>query len=110
VTAPLRTRVPIEQSRARKTAEYEWRVAKLTSIRQPQRESMTTSGERKPSLTERKGPMEVEALFAESSEAPPDGGGGGDGGGDSGDRCGKEAGDNDMKVYNPLILPLAWDG
>ena len=39
--------------------------------------------------------MELDALYAESSDAPPQGG---------------EGDDDDSKIYNPLKLPLAWDG
>lgn len=99
----------------RAIAEREWRIAKLTSVLQAQREATTTNVERKQSLTERERQMELEALYAESSEAPPHGGsgsgGGGSGaGGTGGDGSDEEGDDDDSKIYNPLKLPLAWDG
>jgi splicing factor 3A subunit 3 len=49
-------------------------------------------------MTERERQMELDALFAESSSAAPQGG-------DSDSES-----DGDDKIYNPLKLPLAWDG
>ena len=53
--------------------------------------------ERKQGMTERERQMELDAFFAESTEAAPRP----DVDSDS---------DDDEKIYNPLKLPLAWDG
>ncbi|KAA8905838.1 hypothetical protein FN846DRAFT_730772 [Sphaerosporella brunnea] len=84
----------------RAIAEREWRIVKLTELMKEQREATTTNVERKQSLTERERQMELEALYAESSEAPQQG---------RNDGSDDEA-DDDSKIYNPLKLPLAWDG
>ncbi|CCX09206.1 hypothetical protein FPQ18DRAFT_378097 [Pyronema domesticum] len=83
----------------RAIAEREWRITKLTDIMKEQREATTTNVERKQSLTERERQMELEALYAEASEAPQ---------GDA--EASDEEKDDDSKIYNPLKLPLAWDG
>ncbi|KAF8253162.1 hypothetical protein K440DRAFT_593816 [Wilcoxina mikolae CBS 423.85] len=85
----------------RAIAEREWRITKLAELMKEQRDATTTNVERKQSLTERERQMELEALYAESSEAPQTSG---DGDGSDDD------GDDDSKIYNPLKLPLAWDG
>jgi splicing factor 3A subunit 3 len=84
----------------RAVAEREWRIIKLTELMKEQREATTTNVERKQSLTERERQMELEALYAESSEAPQPGGNDGS----------EDEADDDSKIYNPLKLPLAWDG
>lgn len=86
----------------RAIAEREWRIAKLTELMKEQREATTTNVERKQSLTERERQSELEAQYAESNEVPH-GGGGDEDGSDNDD-------DDDSKIYNPLKLPLAWDG
>lgn len=86
----------------RAIAEREWRIAKLAELMKEQREATTTNVERKQSLTEHERQMELETLYAESYEVPH--GGGGDGDGSDNDD------DDDSKIYNPLKLPLAWDG
>ena len=102
--ADAKTAAELARLKDRAVAEREWRIAKLAELMRDQREATTTNVERKQSLTERERQMELEALYAESSEAPqPSGGGGGDGSDDDAD-------DDDSKIYNPLKLPLAWDG
>jgi splicing factor 3A subunit 3 len=83
----------------RAIAEREWRIVKLTELMKEQREATTTNVERKQSLTERERQMELEALYAEASEAPQQGNDGSE-----------DEADDDSKIYNPLKLPLAWDG
>ncbi len=54
--------------------------------------------ERKQGMTERERQMELDTIFAESTQAPQ--------------RNGDDESDSegDEKIYNPLKLPLAWDG
>jgi splicing factor 3A subunit 3 len=84
----------------RAIAEREWRISKLADLMKEQRDATATNVERKQSLTERERQMELEALYAESTETPP----AADGDGSDDDE------NDDSKIYNPLKLPLAWDG
>ena len=87
----------------RAVAEREARVRKLAAAMQTERADTKVNVERRQGMTERERQQELEALYAESAEP---GGGVGRGGGD-GDAS--DASDDD-KIYNPLKLPLAWDG
>lgn len=82
----------------RAIAEREYRVHKLAASMETQRSDTRVNVERKQGMTERERQMELDAFFAESTEAAP--------------RPGDEDSDSDddEKIYNPLKLPLAWDG
>ncbi|KAF7884852.1 hypothetical protein EAF00_010670 [Botryotinia globosa] len=82
----------------RAIAEREYRVRRLAAAMTQERSDTRVNVERKQGMTERERQMELDALFAESSSATPR-----DGDSDS-------ESDSDDKVYNPLKLPLAWDG
>lgn len=85
----------------RAIASREWLITRLAELMKDQRDATTTNVERKQSLTERERQMELEALYAEAHEPPqaPNDNEGSD-----------DEGDDDSKIYNPLKLPLAWDG
>lgn len=79
----------------------EFRISKLSELLSKEREDTKVNVERKQSLTERERQMELEALLRESTtEAGTTTPGVGD----------DEESDSDDKIYNPLKLPLAWDG
>ncbi|KAI9850605.1 MAG: hypothetical protein M1838_005390 [Thelocarpon superellum] len=82
----------------RAVAEREYRVRRMAGAMQQQKSDTRVNVERKQGMTERERQMELDTLFAESTEptAP--------GGEDESDSEGDE------KIYNPLKLPLAWDG
>ena len=80
-------------------ADREYRIRRLIQAMPQQKSDTKTNVERKQGMTERERQLELEAIFAESSEAAN--GYGGDEESDSGD---------EERVYNPLKLPLAWDG
>ncbi|KAE8449589.1 hypothetical protein EG329_007919 [Mollisiaceae sp. DMI_Dod_QoI] len=82
----------------RAIAEREYRVKRLAAAMSQERSDTKVNIERKQGMTERERQMELDALFAESSTATPQGG-------DSDSES-----DGDEKIYNPLKLPLAWDG
>ncbi|GLA78365.1 hypothetical protein AtubIFM55763_011095 [Aspergillus tubingensis] len=82
----------------RAVAEREHRVRSLTQVLQPERQATRFNVERRQGMTERERQMELEALLNES-ENP-----GGDRAGDQSDE------DDEDRIYNPLKLPLAWDG
>lgn len=86
----------------RAIASREWRITHLTTLLKPERDATTTNVERKASLTERERQMELDALFAENAtDITPSA---------NDDEEGSENEDDDEKIYNPLKLPLAWDG
>lgn len=82
----------------RAIAEREYRVKRLAAAMSQERDDTKVNVERKQGMTERERQMELEALFAETSATAPQDG-------DSGSES-----DGDEKIYNPLKLPLAWDG
>jgi splicing factor 3A subunit 3 len=83
----------------RAVAEREHRVRCLTKALQDKRQATRTNVERRAGMTERERQMELEALMAEPESF---------GEGQAGDQSDNE--DDDEKIYNPLKLPIAWDG
>ncbi|KAE8362668.1 hypothetical protein BDV27DRAFT_15985 [Aspergillus caelatus] len=82
----------------RAVAEREHRVRSLAKVLDAERQATRINVERKQGMTERERQMELEALLAESENA-------------GGDRAGDQSDDDgDDRIYNPLKLPLAWDG
>ena len=88
----------VKRLKERAIAEREYRIRRLTSAMETQRNDTRVNVERKQGMTERERQLELEAMFAESAEAAP--------------RRGESESDSDEeeKIYNPLKLPLAWDG
>jgi len=82
----------------RAIAEREYRVKRLAAAMSQERSDTRVNVERKQGMTERERQMELDSLFAESASAAPQGG-----------ESDSES-DGDEKIYNPLKLPLAWDG
>lgn len=82
----------------RAIAEREYRVKRLAAAMSQERSDTRVNIERRQGMTERERQMELDALFAESTSVAPQGG-------DSDSES-----DGDEKIYNPLKLPLAWDG
>ncbi|KAJ6107233.1 hypothetical protein N7523_008556 [Penicillium sp. IBT 18751x] len=83
----------------RAVAEREHRVRCLAKVLQDKRQATRTNVERRQGMTERERQMELEALMAEPESY---------GEGQNGDQSDDE--DDDEKIYNPLKLPIAWDG
>lgn len=90
----------VKRLKERAIAEREHRVRSLAEALKPEREATRVNVERKQGMTERERQMELDALFSETAE-PTVGGGQRDSDSDS---------DEEEKIYNPLKLPLAWDG
>jgi len=88
----------VKRLKERAIAEREYRVRRLASAMETQRNDTRVNVERKQGMTERERQLELEAIFAESTEAAP--------------RRGESDSESDEeeKIYNPLKLPLAWDG
>ncbi|KAF2858598.1 splicing factor 3a subunit [Piedraia hortae CBS 480.64] len=80
----------------RVVAEREHRVRKLSAAMPTQREDTRVNVERKAGMTDRERQQELEALYNEDDE--------------SGEEPEAEEEDGEEKIYNPLKLPLSWDG
>lgn len=80
-------------------AEREYRIKRLASAMSTERGDTKVNVERKQGMTERERQQELENLFS-ASETPQEHEGNGD----------EEDEDGEEKIYNPLKLPLAWDG
>lgn len=86
-------------------ASHEQRIRSLADILSTERSNTRVNVERKQGMTERERQTELDALFAEDDAAlfssyqrnDDDEGSGSDS-------------DSDERIYNPLKLPLAWDG
>lgn len=83
----------------RAIAEREYRVKRLAAAMSQERGDTKVNVERKQGMTERERQLELQALFDDSTSAAPRDGGDSD-----------SESDGDDKIYNPLKLPLAWDG
>ena len=83
----------------RAIAEREYRVHRLASTMETVRNDTRVNVERKQGMTERERQMELDAFFAETTTPaarnPADS---------------DDDNSDDEKIYNPLKLPLAWDG
>lgn len=88
-----------QRMKERAVAEREYRVKRLASAMSTEREDTRVNVERRQGMTERERQQELENLM-NMSEQPPQIQ-------DMGDDDGEEG---DEKIYNPLKLPLAWDG
>ena len=91
-------------------ASHEHRIRSLADLLSTERSNTRVNVERKQGMTERERQAELDALFAEDDAAvlasdrraaTRKAGGGEESGSDD---------DDDEKIYNPLKLPLAWDG
>lgn len=88
------------KSRQHAIAEYEYRVAHLAELLKGQRQETKTNVERKQSLTESERQLELEADSDADHDIEVE---------VEGDPSDQEDGQDD-KLYNPLKIPLGWDG
>ena len=89
----------VQRLKEKAIAEREYRVRKFTSTMSTEREDTRVNVERKAGMTDRERQQELAALYAEDADAD----------GRAGTQEDAEQ-DGDEKIYNPLKLPLAWDG
>ena len=92
------SKTPIHRLKERAIAEREFFVHKLAAALETQRSDTRVNVERKQGQTERERQQELEAFYAatdDPSARPADE---------------ESDSDSDEKIYNPLKLPLAWDG
>lgn len=94
--------IPIDLKRLREKAiaEREHRVRKLTAAMQTTREDTRVNVERKFGMTDKERQQEIAALYAEEAALADNPQNGDEGSED----------EDGEKVYNPLKLPLSWDG
>ena len=86
----------MQRLKERAVAERESRIKKLASAMQTERSDTRVNVERKQGMTEKERAQELEALYDETTDAAGVGA--------------EDQGDDEDKIYNPLKLPLAWDG
>lgn len=87
----------IQRFKERAVAEKEFRIKKLAAAMQTERGDTKVNVERKQGMTERERQQELEQLYSEALEKP-------------GAKDDDDESDSEEKIYNPLKLPLAWDG
>ena len=87
----------IQRRKERAVAEREFRIAKLAAAMQTERSDTRTNVERRQGMTERERQQELQALMQEAEEP-------------AGAAQEDSDSDGEEKIYNPLKLPLAWDG
>jgi len=80
----------------RAVAEREFRIKKLSAAMQTERGDTKVNVERKQGMTERERQQELEQLYSENQ--------------DTGAKEEDDDSEGEDKIYNPLKLPLAWDG
>lgn len=95
-TAANGVSIDLQRVKERAVAEREFRIKKLAAAMQTERSDTKVNVERKQGMTERERQQELEQLYSEAPET-----GSNEDGNDS---------EGEDKIYNPLKLPLAWDG
>ena len=93
----------------RAIASHESRIRKTTQLLDNERSNTRVNVERKQGMTERERQQELDALFAEDDAAALAAAAGGRGPGGRKQDSDSDS-DSEEKIYNPLKLPLAWDG
>jgi splicing factor 3A subunit 3 len=91
----------VARLKERAVAEREYRITQFSSLLSQQRADTRVNIERKQGMTERERQQELDAFFADEGPSALNGG--------EDEGSGSES-DDDEKIYNPLKLPLAWDG
>ena len=97
--AKAHTNVSADRLKEHAIAEREYRVGKLTAAMSTERSDTRVNVERKQGMTERERKQEMENLFNSSETLYTQ----------TQDQDGEDE-DGEEKIYNPLKLPLAWDG
>ena len=87
--------VAVQRLKEKAISEREFRVKKLAAAMQTKRSDTRVNVERRQGMTERERQQELAALFEDGNEVETNDGPDSDG---------------DDKIYNPLKLPLSWDG
>ncbi|KKY14087.1 putative splicing factor 3a subunit 3 [Phaeomoniella chlamydospora] len=88
-----------QRLKERVIASHEHRIRKLVQYLANEKSNTRVNVERKQGMTERERQQELDALFAEDDAAVAAAG-----------RESDDESDSEERIYNPLKLPLAWDG
>ncbi|KAI0543603.1 hypothetical protein F4679DRAFT_568120 [Xylaria curta] len=83
----------------RAIAEREYRIKRLASAMSTERSDTRVNVERKQGMTDKERQQEIDNLYSASAAAAQ-----------QPEREEGDEGDDDDRIYNPLKLPLAWDG
>ena len=100
--------VSSRRTKERAVAEREHRIRRLAAAMSTERSDTRGNVERKQGMTERERQQELENLM--NLAGADQEGNGANGNGNGGDEDGDEDDEGDERIYNPLKLPLAWDG
>lgn len=92
-------RKDLKRLREKAIAEREHRVRKLSEAMQDTREETRMNAERKHGMTDKERQQELAALYEEEAALAG-----------NAEQEGSDDDDDEEKVYNPLKLPLSWDG
>ncbi|KAI1943752.1 Splicing factor 3A subunit 3 [Ophidiomyces ophidiicola] len=95
---PNGTGTAVRHLKEKAIAEREYRIQSLAKALLKERDATRVNVERKQGMTERERQMELEALIADTGDMDPL------------RRDEDSDSDSEEKIYNPLKLPLAWDG
>lgn len=87
-----------QRLKERAIAEREYRTRKLAAAMQTERSDTRANVERKQGMTDKERQQELQALYAEATGVT------------GAAHEGEDDEDEEGKIYNPLKLPLAWDG
>ena len=90
----------VQHLKDRATASREYYVQRLAGAMESTREDTRVNVERKQGMTDRERQQELDALFADTADPT----------GPAAAADSDAESDEDEKIYNPLKLPLAWDG
>lgn len=88
----------VQRLKEKAVAEREFKIQRLTSAMQTERSDTRVNVERKQGMTDRERQQELAALMAEDEQM------------DGMHIENDSDSDDEDKIYNPLKLPLAWDG
>ncbi|KAI0858206.1 hypothetical protein F4860DRAFT_487083 [Xylaria cubensis] len=83
----------------RAIAEREYRIKRLASAMSTERSDTRVNVERKQGMTDKERQQEIDNIYSASASAMQ-----------QPEREEGDEGDDDDRIYNPLKLPLAWDG
>ena len=89
----------LQSAKERAVAAREFRIRRLASAMQTERQDTKINIERRAGMTERERQQEIEQLLAEEI-----------GDGENGEDSGNASSDEEDKIANPLNLPMSWDG
>ncbi|KAK1637864.1 splicing factor 3a [Colletotrichum phormii] len=103
-------KVSATRLKERAVAEREYRVKRLAAAVSTERGDTRVNVERRQGMTERERQQELENIMNLSYSAPGSGMAHHNGGGADGEDDDEDGEDGEEKIYNPLKLPLAWDG